>query len=185
MESVVAGYPRVPRSAREGDLRRPRSPGSHLASELRYAHPDEPFIPLAPSEEEDRTFSEGFYGPAGTEERSEDAPEPPYNARHASGIPDIVRDRSSPRATRTYSPRETHFGSPQVSRATTRAGSVIRARACSVSTRPLRQAAAAELPLVDAGRPDIITATVKSATVRGKPTRPKRARTALASLAGE
>jgi hypothetical protein len=48
-----------------------------------------------------------------------------------------------------------------------------------------RQRAASELQLVDAGRPDIITATVKSAAVRGKPTRPKRARTALASLAGE
>jgi hypothetical protein len=48
-----------------------------------------------------------------------------------------------------------------------------------------RQRAAPELPLVDGGRPDIITATVKSAAVRGKPARPKRARTALASLAGE
>jgi hypothetical protein len=48
-----------------------------------------------------------------------------------------------------------------------------------------RQRAASELPLVDGGRPDIITATVKSAAVKGKPSRPKRARTALASLAGK
>jgi hypothetical protein len=48
-----------------------------------------------------------------------------------------------------------------------------------------RPRAAPELPLVDGGRPDIITATVKSAAVRGKPSRPKRARTALASLAGK
>jgi hypothetical protein len=48
-----------------------------------------------------------------------------------------------------------------------------------------RQRATSELPLVDGGRPDIITATVKTATVKGKPARPKRARTALASLIGK
>jgi hypothetical protein len=52
-------------------------------------------------------------------------------------------------------------------------------RSCS------RQRAAPELPLADDGRPDMITATVKSAAVRGKPARPKRSRTVLASLAGE
>jgi hypothetical protein len=48
-----------------------------------------------------------------------------------------------------------------------------------------RQRATLELTLVDGGRPDIITATVKTAAVKGKPARPKRARTALASLFGK
>jgi hypothetical protein len=78
------------------------------------------------------------------------------------------RCRRRARSSRSYSP-------PRVG---------IAARAHTQRSRS-RQRAAPELPLADDGRPNMITATVKSAAVRGKPTRPKRARTALVSLAGE
>jgi hypothetical protein len=98
-QSVVAGYPRVQPS---NVLRRPQSPRSELASEIRRSG-DEPYIPVAPSE---------FTPPPSESARSRSARSPRTRPSETYGGFDASPPRTRP--TEVYGdPRAQPSGSPR------------------------------------------------------------------------